>query len=84
MKRLLVALAAMAVMFVMNVSAASAYNYKPPQSGPPSANFGAHEFGVWVVHCQAYNEGAGVIVFTPAAPPPDPNGVGDVMDNCRG
>jgi hypothetical protein len=53
---------------------------------PPVANFPQREdrtpvIDVYVTHCPAFNDGAGVVVFTPATQAHSP---GQVNENCRG
>jgi hypothetical protein len=58
---------------------------QPP--GPPANNFANEERGgggsiihAFILHCQAYSDGPGTIVFTPGRP----GHPGKVNDNCRG
>ena len=76
MRRLLIAAVALAATLAL-VSPAATYNTGNQPPGPPANSYGPHEQGTWVMHCQAYNYGAGAIVFTPAGPG------AKVNDNCR-
>jgi hypothetical protein len=61
-------------------SAVAAISGRPPVANFPNAEEQTPVIDVYVEHCQPYNQGAGVRVFTPATPGES----AQVIDNCRG